>query len=86
MSQLCLVPTDGDVVDDNGDVVDDGEVVVVDGDVVDDEGDVVVDDDDDDGVIFLVQCSCTPGWRGVYCDTPCPVGRLSSYFFLLLKY
>ena len=22
-----------------------------------------------------LQCSCTPGWRGVYCDTPCPVGR-----------
>ena len=24
-----------------------------------------------------MQCSCTPGWRGVYCDTPCPVGRFS---------
>ena len=21
------------------------------------------------------KCSCTPGWRGIFCDTPCPAGR-----------
>ena len=21
------------------------------------------------------KCDCTPGWTGIYCDTPCPAGH-----------
>ena len=74
MATLRAFGNGNDVNDDASDDNDDDDDS--DDDDNDDDDDV---DDDDDECKTLVQCSCTPGWRGVYCDTPCPVGRFHHH-------